>query len=133
MPLKFRGPERDKTLIFLTSNFQLRPASHDSPRNLPFEVAGRTFIKLIKRHLRMKSFYGTAENAVKSQIWVAVSVYVTVAIIRKRLNIEESLHATLQILSGTIFEKNPLNQLLETAGHQGSLDGPGMQLNLFDC
>ena len=67
----------------------------------------------------------------KSQIWIAVSVYVTVAIIRKRLNIEESVHAALQILSLTIFEKTPLNQPLETAGHQDSQGGPGKQLNLF--
>ena len=111
---------------------QLRPAGHDSRRHLPFEVAGRASHKWIKQHLRIKSFFGTTENAVKSQIWIAVSVYVTVAIIRKRLNIEESLHTILQILSLTIFEKNPLNQLLETAGHQDSQDGSSKQLNLFD-
>ena len=68
----------------------------------------------------------------KSQIWIAVSVCVTVAIIRKRLNIEESLHAILKILSLAIFEKTPLDQPLETAGHQDSQGRPSKQLNLFD-
>ena len=72
------------------------------------------FFKWIKQHLRIKSFYGTSENAVKSQIWIAVSVYVLIAIIKKRLEIERSFHTILQILSLTLFEKIPLNQLLTT-------------------
>ena len=72
----------------------------------------------IKQHLRIKSFIGTSENAVKSQIWIAVSVYVIIAIIRKRLQIEESLHIILQILSLTLFEKTTLKQLLSPATMQ---------------
>ena len=72
------------------------------------------FFKWIKQHLRIKSFYGTSENAVKTQIWIAVSVYVLVAIIRKRLDLEASLYTILQTLSLTLFEKTPLNQLLTT-------------------
>ena len=72
------------------------------------------FFKWIKQHLRIKRFYGTSENAVKSQIWIAVSVYVLVAIIKKRLDLEASLYTILQTLSLTLFEKTPLNQLLRT-------------------
>jgi len=70
------------------------------------------FFKWIKQHLRIKAFFGTSENAVKSQIWIAVSVYVLVAIIKKRLNLQASLFQLLQILSVTMFERTPLNQLL---------------------
>ncbi len=90
------------------------------------------FSKWIKQHLRIKSFFGTSENAVKTQIWIAVSVYVLVAIIRKRLHIEESLHTILQILSLTIFEKTPLNQLFDTKTPQISQSSPSNQLNLLD-
>ena len=72
------------------------------------------FFKWIKQHLRIKGFYGTSENAVKSQIWIAVSVYVLIAIIKKRLELEQSFHTILQILSLTLFEKIPLNQLFRT-------------------
>ncbi len=77
-------------------------------------VAGKLFFKWIKQHLRIKSFYGSLENAVKSQIWIAVSVYVLIAIIKKRLDLEAGLYTILQTLSLTLFEKIPLNQLLKT-------------------
>ena len=128
--IRYRDPARDKTLIFLTNNFALPAMTVADIYRSRWQV--ELFFKWIKQHLRIKSFFGTTENAVKSKIWIAVSVYVTVAIIRKRLNIEESLHTILQILSLTIFEKTPLNQLLETAGHQYSQDDPDKQLNLFD-
>ena len=128
--IRYRDPARDKTLIFLTNNFALPAMTVADIYRSRWQV--ELFFKWIKQHLRIKSFFGTTENAVKSQIWIAVSVYVTVAIIRKRLNIEESLHTILQILSLTIFEKTPLNQLLETAGHQYSHDDPDKQLNLFN-
>ena len=90
------------------------------------------FFKWIKQHLRIKSFFGTSENAVKTQVWIAVSVYVLVAIVRKRLSLDASLYETLQILSLTMFETTPLHQLL-------TLDPPGAtcsnatnQLNLFE-
>ena len=128
--IRYRDPARDKTLIFLTNNFALPAMTVADIYRSRWQV--ELFFKWIKQHLRIKSFFGTTENAVKSQIWIAVSVYVTVAIIRKRLSIEESLHTILQILSLTTFEKTPLNQLLETAQHQYSQGDPDKQLNLFN-
>jgi hypothetical protein len=90
------------------------------------------FFKWIKQHLRIKSFFGTSENAVKTQIWVAVAVYVLVAIVKKRLNITASLYEMLQILSLTMFEKMPLDQLLaQSVTDQIRLDS-GNQLFLFE-
>ena len=88
--------------------------------------------KWIKQHLRIKAFYGTSENAVKTQIWVAVSVYVLVAIVRKRLALEASLYQILQILSVTLFEKTPILQALQASDSQEKLPDPGNQLILFD-
>ena len=88
--------------------------------------------KWIKQHLRIKAFYGTSENAVKTQIWIAVSVYVLVAIVRKRLGLEVSLYQILQILSVTLFEKTPILQALQTSGSNNDLLDPGNQLILFD-
>jgi hypothetical protein len=90
------------------------------------------FFKWIKQHLRIKAFYGTSENAVKTQIWVAVSVYVLVAIVRKRLALEASLYQILQILSLTLFEKTPILQALQVSDSQEELPDPGNQLILFD-
>ena len=128
--VKYRDPDRDKTLVFLTNNFALPAMTVADIYRSRWQV--ELFFKWIKQHLRIKSFFGTSENAVKSQIWIAVSVYVIVAIIRKRLRIEESLHTILQILSLTIFEKTPLNQLLDTTVRHSQPDGPSKQLNLFD-
>ena len=90
------------------------------------------FFKWIKQHLRIKAFYGTSENAVKTQICIAVSVYVLVAIIRKRLGLEASLYQTLQILSVTLFEKTPILQALQLYDSQYESDDNSKQLNLFD-
>ena len=90
------------------------------------------FFKWIKQHLRIKQFYGTSENAVKTQIWIAVSVYVLVAIVKKRLNISASLYEMLQILSLTMFEKTSLNTLLATVGAEQNDDDFSNQLNLFN-
>ena len=87
--------------------------------------------KWIKQHLRIKSFYGTSENAVKTQIWIAVSVYVLVAIVRKRLGLEASLYQILQILSVTLFEKTPILQALQPSDSQEMLLDNSNQLNLF--
>ncbi len=90
------------------------------------------FFKWIKQHLRIKKFYGLSENAVKTQIWIAVSVYVLVAIVRKRLGLEASLYQILQILSVTLFEKTPILQALQPSdSHENLLDDPN-QLILFD-
>jgi hypothetical protein len=88
--------------------------------------------KWIKQHLRIKAFYGTSENAVKTQIWIAVSVYVLVAIARKRLGLEVSLYQILQILSVTIFEKVPILQAFEALDSQSELLDSSNQLILFD-
>ena len=88
--------------------------------------------KWIKQHLRIKAFFGTSENAVKIQIWIAVSVYVLVAIVRKRLGLEASLYQILQILSVTLFEKTPILQALQAPGSDTNLLDPSNQLILFD-
>jgi len=88
--------------------------------------------KWIKQHLRIKVFYGTSENAVKTQIWIAVSVYVLVAIVRKRLRLEATLYQILQILSVTLFEKAPVLQAFQASNSQDDLLDDGNQLILFD-
>ena len=110
--VKYRDKERDKTLTFITNNFSLPAMTIAELYRSRWHV--ELFFKWIKQHLRIKGFYGTSENAVKSQIWIAVSVYVLIAIIKKRLELEQSFHTILQILSLTLFEKIPLNQLLRT-------------------
>jgi hypothetical protein len=90
------------------------------------------FFKWIKQHLRIKAFYGTSENAVKTQIWIAVSVYVLVAIIRKRLGLHASLYQILQILSLTLFEKTPILQALQATDYENDLLDASNQLILFD-
>ena len=91
-----------------------------------------TFFKWIKEHLRIKAFYGTSENAVKTQIWIAVSVYVLVAIVRKRMQIAESLYTILQVLSLTLFEKMPLYQAFAQGGYKIEITSSDNQLKLFD-
>jgi len=88
--------------------------------------------KWIKQHLRIKAFFGTSENAVKTQIWIAVSVYVLVAIVRKRLGLKPSLYQILQVLSVTLFEKTPILQALQASDSGTDLGDFGNQLNLFD-
>jgi hypothetical protein len=88
--------------------------------------------KWIKQHLRIKAFFGTSQNAVKTQIWIAVSVYVLVAIVRKRLGLDASLYQILQILSLTLFEKTPILQALQASDSRKELLDPGNQLILFD-
>ena len=90
------------------------------------------FFKWIKQHLRIKVFFGTSENAVKTQIWIAVSVYVLVAIVKKRLNLSASLYEMLQILSLTMFARIPLDQLLNKTVPDDIQTFSAMQLNLFD-
>ncbi len=108
--VKYRDEKRNKTLTFITNNFSLPAMTICELYRSRWHV--ELFFKWIKQHLRIKSFYGLSENAVKSQIWIAVSVYVLVAIVKKRLDLEASLYTILQTLSLTLFEKIPLNQLL---------------------
>lgn len=108
--IRFKDPESGKTLVFLTNNFALPATTICALYKARWQV--ELFFKWIKQHLRIKKFYGTSENAVKSQIWIAVSVYVLVAIVKKRLNLDASLYTLLQIFSLTLFEKMPLRKPL---------------------
>jgi hypothetical protein len=128
--IRFKDPETGKTLIFLTNNFALPAFTITELYRCRWQV--ELFFKWIKQHLRIKKFYGTSENAVKTQIWIAVSVYVLVAIVKKHLNLDASLYTLLQVFSVTLFEKIPLNQgFLDFTDDAdgGVLDN---QLNLFD-
>ena len=120
----------NKRLQFLTNNFALPALTIAQIYKSRWQI--ELFFKWIKQHLRIKQFYGTSENAVKTQIWIAVSVYVLVAIARKRLGLEASLYQILQILSITLFEKTPILQALQPSdSHENLLDDPN-QLILFD-
>jgi len=127
--IRFKDPVTGKTLVFLTNNFTLSAATICALYKARWQV--ELFFKWIKQHLRIKKFYGTSENAVKSQIWIAVSVYVLVAIVKKRLNVDVSLYRLLQILSVTPFEKMPLQQALTSNDHTNELTNDSNQLNLF--
>jgi hypothetical protein len=128
--IKYYDIETDKTLVFLTNNFSLSPLTITELYRCRWQI--ELFFKWIKQHLRIKSFFGITENAVKTQIWVAVSVYVLVAIIKKRLDLEISLYTILQILSVTIFERLPLLQLLTECDYRTNNAEMYKQLNLFD-
>jgi IS4 transposase len=119
-----------KRLTFLTNNFDLPALTISQIYKQRWQV--ELFFKWIKQHLRIKAFYGTSENAVKTQIWIAVSVYVLVAIVRKRFGVEASLYQILQILSLTQFEKTPISQALQQPDRDSDLPGVGNQLNLFN-
>jgi hypothetical protein len=122
--------ETRKRFKFLTNNFTLPAVTIAQIYKCRWQV--ELFFKWIKQHLRIKAFYGTSENAVKTQIWIAVSVYVLVAIVRKRLGIESSLYQILQVLSVTLFEKTPILRALQAPDPEIDLDGSGNQLILFD-
>jgi hypothetical protein len=122
--------ETRKRFKFLTNNFTLPALTIAQIYKCRWQV--ELFFKWIKQHLRIKAFYGTSENAVKTQIWIAVSVYVLVAIVRKRLGLEMSLYQILQILSVTLFEKTPILRALQASDFNSELDDSGNQLILFD-
>jgi hypothetical protein len=123
-------PETNKRLIFLTNNFTLPALTIAMIYKSRWQV--ELFFKWIRQHLRIKAFFGTSENAVKTQIWIAVSIYVLIAIVRKRLELEISLYQILQILSVTIFEKTPILQALQPSDSQESSTDSVNQLILFD-
>jgi Domain of unknown function (DUF4372)/Transposase DDE domain len=127
--IKYRDAESGKLLVFLTNNFDLPAMTIAALYKQRWQV--ELFFKWIKQNLRIKTFYGTSENAVKTQIWIAVSVYLMVAIIRKRLKIEASLYTILQILSVSVFERTQLNQLLANSDYRLSNTANDNQLNLF--
>ncbi len=122
--------ETNKRLKFLTNNFVLPALAIAQIYKCRWQV--ELFFKWIKQHLRIKAFYGTSENAVKTQIWIAVSVYVLVAIVRKRLRLEASLYQTLQILSVTLFEKTPILSALQSIDMDADFAENINQLILFD-
>ena len=126
----FYDKENDKRLKFFTNNFELSALTIAQLYKCRWQV--ELFFKWIKQHLRIKAFFGTNENAVKTQIWIAISVYVMVAIIKKRLSVQASLYTILQILSLTLFEKIPLDQLLSDTNLLELNPVPSNQLNLFD-
>jgi len=123
-------PETNNRLDFLTNNFTLPALTIAQIYKCRWQI--ELFFKWIKQHLRIKAFFGTSENAVKTQIWIAVSVYVLVAIVRKRLALEASLYQILQVLSVTPFEKMPILRALQAANSQNDLHHPAKQLNLWN-
>jgi hypothetical protein len=127
--IRIKDPETAKTLIFLTNNFVLPALTITELYRCRWQV--ELFFKWIKQHLRIKAFFGTSENAVKSQIWIAVSAYVLVAIVKKRLQLSASLYEILQILSLTMFEKIPLDQLLAQTNSEQIQPVSDNQLILF--
>jgi hypothetical protein len=128
--IKFKDPLTGKRLVFLTNNFALPAIIIAELYRCRWQV--ELFFKWIKQHLRIKVFFGTSENAVKTQIWIAVSVYVLVAIVKKRLALSASLYEILQILSLTMFERIPLDQLLNNIITDDIQCLAANQLNLFD-
>jgi hypothetical protein len=128
--IKYYDTDTDRTLLFLTNNFTLPALTIAQLYRCRWQV--ELFFKWIKQHLRIKSFYGTTENAVKTQIWIAVSVYVLVAIIKKRLHVDATLYTILQILSVAIFERSPLLQVLTKTDYTAVSPISYNQLNLFD-
>ena len=129
--VKFVDNQNGKRLSFLSNNFTVSALTIAELYRCRWQV--ELFFKWIKQHLRIKTFYGTSENAVKAQIWIAVSVYVLVAIVRKRLMLTHvSLYTILQVLSVTLFEKLPIYQLVTSPGYTYNIRENAMQLKLFD-
>jgi hypothetical protein len=128
--IRFRDPQTSKTLTFLTNNFNLPAFTITELYRCRWQV--ELFFKWIKQHLRIRAFFGTSENAVKSQIWIAVSVYVLIAIVKKRHKLPGSLYQILQILSLTVFEKMPIHQLFTQAWIDDVESNSAKQLSLFN-
>jgi hypothetical protein len=128
--IRFKDTGSGKKLIFLTNQTTLPASTICALYKSRWQI--ELFFKWIKQHLRIKRFYGTSENAVKTQIWIAVSVYVLIAIIKKKLQLDVSLYTLLQILSVTLFEKMPLQQALQNMNREKEMTHHHNQLNLFD-
>ena len=127
--IRFKDPDSGKTLVFLTNQMTLPALTICALYKARWQV--ELFFKWIKQHLRIKRFYGTSENAVKTQIWIAVSVYVLVAIVKKELQLDASLYTLLQILSVTLFEKMPVQQAFQGSDYNSEVVANCNQLNLF--
>ena len=128
--IKFYDAESGKVLVFLTNNFHLKATEVAQLYKHRWKI--ELFFKWIKQHLKIKSFWGQSENAVKTQVWIAVSIYVLVAIAKKKFMLKQSLYEILQILSISIFEKMPINQLFQQTQSQYFKEPDNNQLNLFD-
>jgi IS4 transposase len=128
--IRYTDPESGKRLVFLTNDFTLSALTIAQLYKARWQV--ELFFKWIKQHLRIKAFYGTSANAVKTQVWIAVSVYVLVAIVKKRLGLPQSLYTILQVLSVTLFEKVPIQQALALMPDTTSEVEDCNQLSLFD-
>jgi IS4 transposase len=128
--VRYKDPETGKRLLFITNNTALPALQICALYKARWQV--ELFFRWIKQHLRIKSFFGTSENAVKSQIWIAVSVYVLVAIVKKRLNLTRSLYEILQILSLNLFEKTSLDAALTLTAVPHKRSSDGNQLILFN-
>ena len=129
--IRYFDAEHDRTLVFLSNNFVLDALTISQLYRSRWQI--ELFFRWIKQHLRIKSFFGTSPNAVRTQIWIAVSIYVLVAILKKELRLEQqSLYTILQILSVTLFEKEPIYQVLTSTQHQIVNLCPPNQLTLFD-
>jgi len=128
--IKYHYLQRDMHLVFITNNFRLQTLLITKIFKERWQI--ELFFKWIKQHLRIKSFYGTKQNAVKKQIWIAISVYLLVIIAKKRLNINLSLYTFLQILSISIFKKSSILELANAINYRFKTDNPDNQLNLFN-
>ena len=128
--IAYYDAEKDLRLTFLTNNFSLLPLTIAQLYRVRWQV--ELFFRWIKQHLRIKAFYGTSENAVKTQVWVALAAYLLVAIAKKQLGLDMSLYQILEILSVTIFEKTPILEGFSTFNDQSLDVDPAIQLSLFD-
>jgi len=128
--VRYKDPDSGKRLVFLSNHFDLPALTVCALYKSRWQV--ELFFKWIKQHLRIKQFYGTSENAVKTQIWIAISVYVLVAIVKKKLDLKASLYTLLQILSVTLFEKMSLQQALTASQYKTEDTEAGNQLDLFE-
>jgi hypothetical protein len=128
--IKFHDAETDKTFVFLTNNFTVPALTIAQLYRSRWKV--ELFFKWIKQNLRIKAFYGTSENAVKTQIWIAVTTYLLVAILKKRLGLTASLYTILHVLSVSVFERTSINQLLQNSDYRSDMDDIDNQLKLFN-
>ena len=128
--IKYYDKENDKKLVFLTNNFNLSASMIAQLYKARWQI--ELFFKWIKQHLRIKSFYGTSQNAVKTQLWIAISTYLLVVILKKELQLELPLYTILQVLSLSLFEKDHILQVLTDSNCKNELMLPSNQLSLFD-
>jgi hypothetical protein len=128
--VSYVDPERHKRLVFLTNAFEIPAKTVADLYKQRWQV--ELFFKWIKQHLRIKTFYGTSANAVKTQVWIAISAYLLVALAKKRLHLPASLHTILHIVEVNLFEQTPLFQIVSKALLQEPPPHPSNQLNLFD-